>query len=150
MEIIFKWLTGWRMFYIERRRRVKAEKTLRRRTAEYNKATKLAKKDLSRIYNWHRDIQRVYYKTLIEWYERDNMLQSRINVDHPSYQAIIEMDWDAIPHIIEHLRSETHHPPCVFKILAAITGQRPVEYSFAGNYHRMTKAWLKWAKKMGF
>jgi hypothetical protein len=156
-----KWLTGWRMFYKERMLRKQAERTLRRRTAEYNKAVKLMKKDESRLHNWHRDIEKKYFHTLAAIYEEQTCFHSMDTSGHPAYQAIIAMGWDALPFIFEDMR-KPEGPPWRrdsedgryllhwFVALHKITGEDPTNKKDRGRIKKLEKSWLEWADRVGF
>ena len=66
---------------------------------------------------------------------------------HPSYQRIIGMGAPVLPHIFERLKRQPQH---WFWALQAITGECPVLSSEAGNFERMTSAWLRWATDHGY
>lgn len=60
----------------------------------------------------------------------------------PAYQNIIAMGDDVVPLIMQQLgRGIIDH---WFWALEVLTGAQPVEPEDAGNYARMTQAWLTW------
>lgn len=67
-------------------------------------------------------------------------------VQHPDYQAIIAMGWEAVPFILRELTIERDH---WFVALRTITGENPVPEDCYGNLPKMTARWLKWGKARG-
>ena len=63
-----------------------------------------------------------------------------------SYQAIIGMGYDAVPHILYELRRQPDH---WFWALYAITGVNPVPESSEGRLSEMAQAWIDWGIRNG-
>jgi hypothetical protein len=82
--------------------------------------------------------QRLYQK----WNEETMNISSLTDMfANKYYKAIIEMGWDAVPHIINQLRKYPHH---LFKALKLITGISPIKPNHAGRIKEMAKDWIEW------
>lgn len=68
----------------------------------------------------------------------------------PSYMKIIGMGKDALPLILEQLKSEANTPDHWFWALAAISDENPVPPESRGKLPEMAKAWLAWGQKEGY
>lgn len=64
-----------------------------------------------------------------------------------NYLKIIALGEPAIPLILEELRRE---PAPWFVALEAITGEHNVGREFAGNFRKMSAAWLAWGADRGY
>ncbi len=64
-------------------------------------------------------------------------------VMHPKYQSIIGMGPDVLPILFQELQQ---NPDYWFWALRAITEKDPTKPEDAGDLHKMTEAWLNWAK----
>jgi hypothetical protein len=63
-----------------------------------------------------------------------------------AYQAIIGMGPTAIPLILAQMESEGDHPDQWFWALQVLTGFDPVREEDEGNFPRMARSWLDWAR----
>jgi len=82
------------------------------------------------------------------WEEETAFLSSSTAIaEHPAYQEIIGMGWDAVPLIIGRLRQRSGH---WFMALHSITGEDPVDPADAGRVERMREAWLRLAAERGW
>lgn len=68
----------------------------------------------------------------------------------PAYQKIIGMGEDAIPLILNELKSEGNAPDHWFWALAAIARDNPVPPASRGKLEEMAKAWLEWGHEEGY
>lgn len=66
---------------------------------------------------------------------------------HRAYQRIIGMGQEALPYILEDLRTRGGQ---WFWALNAITGMSPVPPDASGNARRVREAWLQWGKDRGY
>lgn len=66
---------------------------------------------------------------------------------HPAYQAIIEMDEEAIPFLLRELELR---PSDWFAALHQITGADPIPKSSQGIVDEMIDAWLAWGEELGY
>ena len=62
---------------------------------------------------------------------------------HPDYQAIVAMGWDAVPFILRELTKKPGH---WFMALHTITGEDPVPEDCRDDLRKMTDCWLAWGK----
>jgi len=62
----------------------------------------------------------------------------------PAYQSIIDMGADVLPILFRELKKS---PNWWFWALREITETDPTSPEDAGNLHKMTNAWLKWAEE---
>jgi hypothetical protein len=67
-------------------------------------------------------------------------------INDSSYQQIIDMGMDVVPHLLNDLDRNKRF---WFPALAAITGLRPFDPKDMGNYRLMTEAWLRWGRLKG-
>lgn len=92
----------------------------------------------------HRQALSLKFQRLVrEWRIRRGPASSHTEIVLcPAYQRIIAMGDDVVPLIMQQLRRGVidHW----FWALEVITGAQPVEPEDAGNYARMTQAWLTW------
>jgi hypothetical protein len=66
------------------------------------------------------------------------------------YQKIIGMGNEAVPLILNELRSEGDDPDQWFWALTAITETNPVKPEDQGNFKKMAEAWFAWAEAEGY
>jgi hypothetical protein len=66
---------------------------------------------------------------------------------HASYQRIIGLGLEVVPHILAELSKETDH---WFWALKSITGEDPVPDDAGGDLSRMTTAWLDWGRDRSY
>jgi hypothetical protein len=64
-------------------------------------------------------------------------------VEHPAYQAIVDLGPPVVPLLLGDLETERVH---WFEALKAITGEDPVPRDDWGNIPAMTAAWLAWGQ----
>jgi hypothetical protein len=88
--------------------------------------------------NHIRDIFKKYYQ---RWEEETAFMSSSDMFENPNYKAIIDMGWDAVPHIIDQLREKPCH---LFKALKKITGVNPINPENVGRVSKMAKDWIEW------
>ena len=67
-------------------------------------------------------------------------------IEHPSYQAIIDMGSSVVPLLLRELQREPVH---WFEALKAITGEDPVPVEDWGRIPAMAGAWLAWGRARG-
>jgi len=94
------------------------------------------------------DRRRERFDTLAsQWRDETRFLSSTTDIAmHPAYQGIIGMGADALPYILEDLRTNSGH---WFWALKAISNDDPVPPRDRGNIRRMTDAWLRWGEAKG-
>ncbi|MFH0912551.1 MAG: hypothetical protein V1807_02765 [Patescibacteria group bacterium] len=88
-----------------------------------------------------------FYRLAKQWEEDPGVrVASSITLisQHPAYQEIIAMGWDAVPLILGELSIEPGH---WFVALYEITGEDPVPEDCHGNMRKMTEYWLAWGKE---
>jgi hypothetical protein len=68
----------------------------------------------------------------------------------PSYQKIMGMGRDALPFILDELKSEGNAPDHWFWALAVIADENPVPPESRGKLSEMAKAWIEWGQKEGY
>jgi hypothetical protein len=89
--------------------------------------------------------KRAFQKYYRRWRRETKCFSStRAVLENSNYQAIIDMGWDAVPHIIDQLRKK---PACLFEALARITGECPVKPEHTGHVSKMSSDWVKWYEK---
>jgi hypothetical protein len=66
---------------------------------------------------------------------------NRVMFDNENYQAIINMGWDAVPHIIEQLRKKPTH---LFWALDKITQANPIKPEHIGHVREMAADYIAW------
>jgi len=82
-----------------------------------------------------------------QWREDTQWLSSTTEIAmHPAYQAIIGMGADALPMILEDLRSSSGH---WYWALKAISDEDPVPPKDRGAIKKMKGAWLRWGEQKG-
>jgi hypothetical protein len=93
------------------------------------------------------DVPGRFRRLAAEWKERSRYLSNTAQMAMlPSYQRIIGMGWDAVPLILEELRSE---PDQWFWALEAITEEDPVPPEARGKVRLMAEAWVEWGRQRG-
>ena len=95
-----------------------------------------------------RDRRRERFSRLArQWREDTEWLSSTTVIAmHPAYQSIIGMGPEALPMILEDLRSNSGH---WYWALKAISNEDPVPPSDRGAIRKMKSAWLRWAEQKG-
>ncbi|MCI0379537.1 MAG: hypothetical protein L0215_18160 [Gemmataceae bacterium] len=95
-----------------------------------------------------RDRRRERFNRLArQWREDTLWLSSTTEIAmHPAYQAIIGMGTDALPLILEDLRTNSGH---WYWALKAISNEDPVPPTDRGVIRKMKAAWLKWGQQKG-
>ena len=68
----------------------------------------------------------------------------------PPYQEIIGMGKPAIKFILAQLQTEGDEPDQWFWALRALTGTDPMNDEERGDFVKMSRSWLDWAKKEGY
>jgi hypothetical protein len=92
--------------------------------------------------------ERDFSELAAKWAEDTLYLSSATDIVlHPNYQRIIGMGPRALPWILRDLEQTGRD---WFWALWAITGENPVDQSDAGNFPRMTQAWLEWGRKRSY
>lgn len=66
---------------------------------------------------------------------------------HPAYKAIVAMDDEAIPLILESLTAQPDH---LVMALHDITGEDPVAPEHQGRIPEIIEDWLKWGAQRGY
>jgi hypothetical protein len=94
------------------------------------------------------DIATRFYRLADEWEHTVGSSSSLTAMTkHPIYREIVKMGWQVVPYMLRDL--EKPHG-FWFPALDEITGIRPYDRSDAGNYKKMTKAWVQWGKRKQF
>jgi hypothetical protein len=94
--------------------------------------------------NWYdtvytRDIFQKYY---LQWKEETRFLSSTPEMFwNKNCQAIVDMGWEAVPHIIDLLKSR---PTWLFYALGVITNSNPMKPEHAGHLHELANDWIEW------
>jgi site-specific recombinase XerC len=83
-----------------------------------------------------------------QWREATQWLSSTTEIAmHPAYQAVIGMGPEALPMILEDLRSNSGQ---WYWALKAISNEDPVPPRDRGAIKKMKDAWLRWGAEKGF
>jgi hypothetical protein len=86
-----------------------------------------------------------FQKLVDQWHHETMDISSLTEmVAHPAYLAIIGMGDVATPLLLNELAQRPSH---WFVALAAINRVNPVPAADAGNFKKMTEAWLKWGQQ---
>jgi hypothetical protein len=90
----------------------------------------------------------IFQNLKAEW-EIDIAYTSSIStiIEHPAYQAIINMGTAAIPLILHELRIKPNH---WFVALMKITGEDPVSPEHKGFIGKMAEDWLRWGARHNY
>ncbi len=81
------------------------------------------------------------------WRDETQWLSSTTDTAmHPAYQAIIGMGVEALPMILQELRTNSGH---WYWALKAISNEDPVPPSDRGAIRKMRGAWLRWGEQKG-
>ena len=101
------------------------------------------------IAEFHSDSRQTEFKALVEqWrFEAGALSSTSRKAEHPAYQQIIAMGYDAVPLLLEELRQRPSH---WFVALQAITGVNPVREEQTGYVDRMAEAWIRWGQGEGY
>lgn len=92
-------------------------------------------------------LQTEFRELVVEWKTgRKGTTTARRMAEHPAYQRIIAMGWDAVPLIVDELARETDH---WFIALHAITKVDPVPEENRGEISKMAQAWIAWWRDGG-
>lgn len=75
--------------------------------------------------------------------QTDGFSLARKKANHPDYQAIIDLKWEAVPLVLKELRDRGGH---WFWALSAMTGDNPIPREAAGNVSEMRECWLRWGR----
>jgi hypothetical protein len=87
----------------------------------------------------------IFQKYLQQWHEETQFSSSsQVMFWNKNYQAIIDMGWDAVPHIITQLRENPNH---LFWALDQITHANPIKLEHAGHLHEMAADYIEWYDK---
>ncbi len=82
-----------------------------------------------------------------QWRNATQWLSSTTDIAmHPAYQAIIGMGPEALPMILEELRSNSGH---WYWALKSISNEDPVPPRDRGAIKKMRAAWLRWGEQRG-
>ena len=106
---------------------------------------RLAQMFLENIFNM--DKKKKQFNLLADKWEADSVHFSYVNRGHPNYQRIIEMGEEAIPLILERMKTKPGH---WFMALNVLTGANPVQTEHRGKIHQMTADWLEWGREHGY
>jgi hypothetical protein len=94
-----------------------------------------------------RSLEERFAQLTAEWQE-GTMFWSCPPTEHPAYQKIIGMGWDALPLVLRELERE---PDWWFSALAEITGENPViPDEDVGKLDRIRDHWLTFARYKGW
>ncbi len=89
----------------------------------------------------------VFQELLAQWrVERGTTSSATEIVLCNSYQAIIAMGPTAIPFILAQMEGEGEHPDHWFWALQMLTGSDPVREEDEGDFRKMAKSWIEWAR----
>jgi hypothetical protein len=97
----------------------------------------------------HRQEAKQKFERLYAKWRDETEHYSRVEkrVLHKAYLSIIGMGPEAIPLILEQMRSE---PDDWFSALEAITEENPISEESRGDISEMTEAWLNWGRSRGY
>jgi hypothetical protein len=84
---------------------------------------------------------KVFQKYYHRWKEETASMAFSETFDTANYKAIVNMGWDAVPHIIEQFRKKPVH---LFKALMQITGVYPIKAGHVGLVDEMAGDWIEW------
>jgi hypothetical protein len=84
---------------------------------------------------------KLFQKYYQQWKKETVSMVFSETFENTNYKAIINMGWDAVPHIIETLRKEPVH---LFKALMQITGMYPIKAGHVGLVDKMAEDWIEW------
>jgi hypothetical protein len=92
------------------------------------------------------------FKNLVSQWRRERGARSSITevATCPAYQSIIGMGEVAVRFILAELELEGDDPDQWFWALRALTAADPVRDEDRGNYRRMARSWLQWAKENAY
>jgi hypothetical protein len=85
------------------------------------------------------------FRRLADQWTRDAINVSSLTelTRHPHYKEIIDMGWEVVPYMLADLQNKRGY---WFPALNEITGIRPFDPRQAGNFEKMTEAWITWGK----
>jgi hypothetical protein len=87
-------------------------------------------------------IAETFKNYFLNWLEETSALSStQAMFNNKYYQNIINMGWDAVPHIINQLRIKPEH---LFKALKTITGVSMIRPGHAGHIYDMAADCIEW------
>jgi len=88
------------------------------------------------------------FRRLVNKLQRETAHYSSMSktIDHPAYQAIINMGPQAIPLVLAELQQRPGH---WFAALQTLTNANPVPPASAGKIKEMAHAWIEWGKTQG-
>lgn len=93
-------------------------------------------------------ISATFMSLVAKWRRETGHLSSPDDIcTNPAYQAIIDMNKDAIPYILRDLEENKHY---WFWALTAITEVNPIPKGFQGTYEEAIQIWLGYAKEAGY
>lgn len=93
-----------------------------------------------------RALRQAEFRRLVDQWKKERGSRSSIpqSAYLDSYQKIMGMGPNAVPLIIDQLKSEGDRPDQWFWALRAITKQNPVKPEDRGNFPKMAQAWIEW------
>ena len=93
-------------------------------------------------------VEETFHRLATEW-RRDTAVLSSVTdmAMHWAYQQIIGMGQAVLPLVFRDLATRRDH---WFWALKAITRTDPVPPDDRGDIHRMTAAWIRWARERGY
>jgi hypothetical protein len=84
----------------------------------------------------------IFQKHLQQWEKETKVLSSTSEMFwNKNCQAIVDMGWEAVPHIIDLLKS---HPTWLFYALRVITRSNPMKPEHTGHLHEIAADWIEW------
>jgi hypothetical protein len=88
------------------------------------------------------------FRALVTEWDRGTAFVSSVSeiVAHPAFRSIVASGREAVPYLLEQLKSE---PSYLVMALGEITGENPVPPSASGRVTEMAKAWLEWGEEHG-
>lgn len=91
--------------------------------------------------------RKTFQQLVSQWHKERGATSSPIEMTTcPAYLRIIGMGQDAIPFIMEQLRSNPEDPDHWFVALESITGEDPIPEEAYGDTVRMAELWLAWSE----
>jgi len=93
------------------------------------------------------NLEELFRRLTHEWVSEIGAVSSlSVMTSHHKYQEIERLGWDVVPLLLADLEQRRGF---WFTALNKITGISPYDPRDAGNFARMTDAWITWGKRKG-